>query len=199
MSVSFVLYPLFSLGILAVLVNMSVRTIASIAVDFVVSLVPSPIRTCAGGLLGGALAVLRFFYRATNMPPFHELVKICVIAAFFVGFTGGLEGRGAPPQMRHPSEKPWDENSASLEDDSADRERAFAALCEAGREGLSFLRSQSEKLAQQAKHKFAHLRSQPQQSGAEPTPLGKLKEDPQEKPQEGPQGETEPLSPYGIS
>jgi hypothetical protein len=176
------MYPLFRFGILAVLVNMSVRTIAGIAADFVVSLVPSPIRSFTGGLLGWALALLRFFYRATNLPPLHELVKICVVAAFFVGFTGGLEGSGAPPK-RPLSEAPWDGRAAS-EDDSANRERAFAALSEAGREGWSFLRSQSGKLAQQAKHKFAQRRGQPQQSSAEPTP--------QEEPKESPQLDTDP-------
>jgi hypothetical protein len=146
--------------------GMALRTVTSVALEIVVSFIPSPIRTFTGGLVGWTLAVIRFLYRTTRMPPFHELVKMCVVAAFFVGFTGGLEGSGSTPQnhqRRSPSssslspsspDSPWDDDPASYEDDSAARERAFAALSEAGREGLSFLKSQSTRLVLEAKQKF---------------------------------------------
>jgi len=171
--------------VFATLSGMALRTVTALALDIVVSFVPSPIRTFTGGVVGWIFAVVRFLYRTTRMPPFHELVKMCVVAAFFVGFTGGLEGSGStPPHRRRRSatsssslssspDSPWDDDDdpASYEDDSAARERAFAALSEAGREGLSFLKSQSTRLVLEAKQKLTQQqqqRSQPPKGTARP-------------------------------
>lgn len=184
----------------ATLSGMAIRTVAAVALDVVVSFIPSPIRTFTGGVVGWTFAVVRFLYRTTRMPPFHELVKMCVVAAFFVGFTGGLEGSGSTRQHRRrrsptsslslssSSDSPWDDDDpASYEDDSAARERAFAALSEAGREGLSFLKSQSTRLVLEAKQKLTQQqqKSQPPKGTMRPedsSSIRKTREAPVDEP-----------------
>ena len=51
------------------------------------------------------------------------LIKLCVASAFFVGFTGGLEGRGAPRAAK----QAW-EDAEEADLDREARERTFAAL-----------------------------------------------------------------------